>query len=121
MLKLIPAGQLQLGMYVHELCGSWFNHPFWREAFLLNNANTLKEVLSSGIREVWIDTDKGLDCEGGKSKEMLASKVDGILARANASDVLPVVEEISISVLRNSGALIGLAHDIGAPRYAGDN
>ena len=152
MLKRIRVEQLQLGMYVHEFCGSWFNHPFLCEAFLLDNEKKLHDIQSSSIAEVWIDSDKGLDCGGGKSKKMLDSEVDGILARANLSnkmprhvdiaqeaeaavkvcsesqkavasmfhevrmgksmdarDVLPVVEEITTSVLRNSGALISLA------------
>ena len=37
MLKKIPSAQLRLGMYVHEFCGSWMNHPFWRAKFLLAN------------------------------------------------------------------------------------
>ncbi len=61
MLKLIDVEQLRLGMYIHKLCGSWMDHPFWRGAFLLDNPKDMRAVLASGLREVWIDTSKGLD------------------------------------------------------------
>ncbi len=152
MLKRIPVGQLRLGMHVHEFCGSWMDHPFWRGAFLLDNPNDLQTILSTGIKEAWIDTSKGLDVEGGVSEEVIVAEVEATLAQAdtvskreqcvnlaqeaaraikifgkskqavtsmfqearmgkalNADDALPIVEEISSSVMRNPGALISLA------------
>jgi HD-GYP domain-containing protein (c-di-GMP phosphodiesterase class II) len=60
MLKKVPVDRLRPGMYVHKLEGSWMNHPFWRSAFLLDEG-TLRQLRQSAVREVWIDTDKGLD------------------------------------------------------------
>lgn len=65
MLKKIPSAQLRLGMYVHEFCGSWMDHPFWRAKFLVGTEAQLSKVRSSGVQELWIDTDKGLDIETG--------------------------------------------------------
>ena len=61
MLKRITVSDLRLGMYLVEFCGSWVDHPFWRERFLLTKAEDRQRVLDSPIREVWIDTAKGLD------------------------------------------------------------
>lgn len=61
MLKRIDTSQLRLGMYIHELCGSWMEHPFWRSKFLLTDPADLKRVHDSGIQKVWIDTSKGAD------------------------------------------------------------
>lgn len=61
MLKRIPVTHLKRGMYIHELCGSWMEHPFWRNAFLLDDPADLKRIVECGIHEVWIDTGKGLD------------------------------------------------------------
>jgi putative nucleotidyltransferase with HDIG domain len=151
MLILIPVEKLRVGMYIHEFCGSWYDHPFWRSAFLLNSQKDLSNILSVGFKEVWIDTGKGLDVEGGKTEETIAEEVDLALAQArqntkpafqadiareteravkvcsqsklavasmfqearmgkalNASDALPVVEEITASVMRNPDALISL-------------
>ena len=85
MLKRIHVEQLRLGMHVHELCGSWMDHPFWRGAFLLDKPHDLKTILSTGIKEVWIDTSKGLDVEGGESEEGIASEVETTLTQANTA------------------------------------
>ena len=67
MLKRIGVGQLTLGMHLKEFCGSWMDHPFWRTGFVLLDAKDLQIILSSSIKEVWIDCAKGLDIAGGES------------------------------------------------------
>lgn len=61
MLKKINVSDLQLGMHLHGLCGSWMNHPFWRTKFTLTDQNDIGRIRESGITEVWIDVSKGLD------------------------------------------------------------
>ncbi|TAH13110.1 MAG: HD-GYP domain-containing protein [Curvibacter sp.] len=61
MLKKIRIGQLTLGMYIHEFCGSWMDHPFWKAGFVLQEPKDLATTLASSVREVWIDTTKGKD------------------------------------------------------------
>lgn len=60
-LKTIPTSQLRLGMFLHQLSGSWMSHPFWRSRFLLRDARDIHKLLEAGIAEVVIDTDQGLD------------------------------------------------------------
>jgi len=158
MLVRIPVKQLKLGMYIHELCGSWMDHPFARGTFLLDDPKDLKTMLTTGIKEVWIDTNKGTglsmedDTSEGVSEEDISAEVEATLTGADkgikkvervniaqeaaravkicakskqavssmfhearmgnaldAKDALPIVEEISTSVMRNPGALISLA------------
>ncbi len=61
MLKKIRVGDLRLGMHIHEFCGSWMEHPFWRENFILDNPDDARRIAESGIAEVWIDVAKGAD------------------------------------------------------------
>ncbi len=61
MLKRISVNQLTLGMHIKEFCGSWMEHPFWRTAFVLTDPKDIHAILSSSIKEVWIDCSKGLD------------------------------------------------------------
>jgi putative nucleotidyltransferase with HDIG domain len=61
MLKRVGVDQLILGMYLKEFCGSWMEHPFWRSGFVLTDTKDLDAILASSIKEVWIDTDRGLD------------------------------------------------------------
>lgn len=153
MLKKITVSQLRLGMYIHELCGSWIDTPFWQTAFLLQEQGALDKLKASRIHEAWIDTGRGLDVEEpapasaepatglaptpqptraafrpvtptsmadelrqaakivGKSRDAVCSMFnEARMGRAvDAAQAMPLVEEIASSVMRNPGALIGLA------------
>jgi HD-GYP domain-containing protein (c-di-GMP phosphodiesterase class II) len=61
MLKKIKVDQLVLGMHLKEFCGSWMEHPFWRSGFVITDPKDIASILSSSIKEVWIDCSKGLD------------------------------------------------------------
>ena len=65
MLKRIQIQDLTLGMYLHEFCGSWMEHPFWRAKFLIKDPNDLARIQATAIHECWIDTDKGADVAPG--------------------------------------------------------
>jgi len=152
MLKKISVEHLRVGMHLHAFCGSWMDHPFWRTKFIIEDPNDIQLVLASSVREVWINTDEGLDVEHGQLVEEADSKVAEALANGkvsdevvervsiqnemdragkivakakqavtsmfqevrmgralDAQDALPLVEEISNSVMRNPGALISIA------------
>jgi len=102
MLKKIHVEHLVVGMYVKELCGSWMEHPFWRTSFLLDDPQDIATLRASSIKEVWIDTGRGLDvlATGGvvmeaqndaEVNEALARAADS--ARAEAS--VPLHEELN--------------------------
>ena len=156
MLKKINATDLQKGMHLHALCGSWMEHPFWRSKFTLTDPEDIRRILESGITEVWIDVDKGLDIPGEQVKTQLEAdmSVADVLMEAEVAHYVKapkpaamseelqraalicvrakqavvsmfqearmgnaisaeaageLVEEISMSVMRNRGALISLA------------
>jgi HD-GYP domain-containing protein (c-di-GMP phosphodiesterase class II) len=91
MLKRIPTDQLRRGMHLHELCGSWMDHPFWRAKFVIQTDEQVRSVVNSGIKECWIDTSKGLDVEGGLSEEEVAEQVERELEHA-ATAPLPLID-----------------------------
>lgn len=61
MLKKIRVEDVQLGMHIQEFCGSWMDHPFWRGQFVITDPKDLQKIAASAVREVIIDTGKGLD------------------------------------------------------------
>lgn len=61
MLKRVDVEHLCLGMFVHEFCGSWMEHPFLRTRLLLAHPLDLERLRATTIRQVWIDTSKGAD------------------------------------------------------------
>ncbi|WP_439889442.1 HD-GYP domain-containing protein [Pseudomonas sp. MBLB4123] len=82
MLKRIPVTALLEGMYIHELCGSWMEHPFWKTRFLLGSDKDRQRILDSGIREVWIDTGRGLDLPSGETVEQVQAETEAVLLAA---------------------------------------
>lgn len=61
MLKVVKTKQVRLGMFIQELKGAWIDHPFWKKAFKLEDPADLQKLQASVIKEVVIDTSKGLD------------------------------------------------------------
>jgi HD-GYP domain-containing protein (c-di-GMP phosphodiesterase class II) len=65
MLKKIKVNDVRLGMYIQEVCGSWMDHPFWKNSFKLAEDKDLNTLKNCGVDEVWIDTGLGLDVNAG--------------------------------------------------------
>lgn len=61
MLKRINVSDVEIGMFIHKLEGSWFKHPFWKSRFLLQDETMLDDLLSSDVEAVVIDIGKGHD------------------------------------------------------------
>jgi HD-GYP domain-containing protein (c-di-GMP phosphodiesterase class II) len=84
MLKKIQVQQLRVGMHLKEFCGSWMEHPFWRNGFVITDPKDIESVLASSIKEVWIDCSKGLDVASGEpsiSEEESEAEVNATLAK----------------------------------------
>ena len=84
MLKRIAVTEARVGMYVHELCGSWMDHSFWKNKFLLDSDKDLQRLQGSAIRELWIDTSKGGDVPGGASRAAVEAATQARLLAAEA-------------------------------------
>ncbi|MDR0528594.1 MAG: HD-GYP domain-containing protein [Zoogloeaceae bacterium] len=159
MLKRIHARDIRLGMYIHEFCGSWLSHPFWRTQFLLSDPEDLRRIQDSALTELWINTARGLDVATAQAidasesahppppppppdrpqvqpvslKEELAraAKICDLARKSvtsmfqearmgsaiEANTAMPVICELSDSVMRNPGALISLARLKTADNY----
>ncbi|HEX8594402.1 MAG TPA: HD-GYP domain-containing protein [Pseudomonas sp.] len=61
MLKLIAVSDLQLGMYIHEFCGSGIEQSLWKSGFLLQNEHDLKRIVDSQVTKLWINVCRGKD------------------------------------------------------------
>ena len=95
MLKKISVKQLSVGMYLKEFCGSWMEHPFWRNSFVITDPKDIELIRASNIQEVWIDAAQGLDVPPDEpviSKAETEAQVNAELVaavRANR-DVAPI-------------------------------
>ncbi|WP_157669418.1 HD-GYP domain-containing protein [Chitinibacter sp. GC72] len=152
MIKKIPSEAIRVGMFIHDLNVDWMNHPFVRNKFLISDDNALAQIAATGVREVYIDTSRGLDMPDAPTVEEVNAELDAQLIKiaeapspiikvsfaqemgraqkihGQATNVVrmvmrdvrlgqaieldgvaQVVEDITDSVLRNSGALLGLS------------
>ncbi|MCB2050734.1 MAG: DUF3391 domain-containing protein [Novosphingobium sp.] len=82
MLKRVALSDVELGMFIHKMEGSWFKHPFWKSRFMLEDPDNLEHLRSSDLESVIIDTSKGKDVaavSGGRPPDAspsLAKPVD---------------------------------------------
>jgi putative nucleotidyltransferase with HDIG domain len=61
MIKKVRKQDLKLGMFIHDLNCGWMDHSFLRNSFMLRKESDLEKIAKSGITEVYIDTQKGMD------------------------------------------------------------
>ena len=100
MLRKINVAQLCLGMHIHELCGPWMSHPFWRTKFILKNPEDIRRILESGIKEVLINTEIGLDVQEAETREHVIAPAQQSLAEASRRIELPKQVTLSEEVKR---------------------
>jgi HD-GYP domain-containing protein (c-di-GMP phosphodiesterase class II) len=98
MLKKINVKDIKAGMYMHEICGSWMEHPFWKKSFLLDDPKDILTLQTCGVDEIWIDTDKGLDVAAGLESQ--SSEQPGQDTQAKLIDAVtrPVAEIKPVSL-----------------------
>lgn len=71
----IKTTELRLGMFMQKLGGSWMKHPFLRSSFLLEDQNDITRIIQAGIKDVWIDEDKGLPREQKKETKAVSEEL----------------------------------------------
>lgn len=97
MLKKIPVSKVRPGMFIQKLGDSWLTHPFWRGSFLLEKADDLAKIRKSGIAEVWIDPDRGLD--GPDTQSAVPDDADPMSAPPDkrSDDAEPAIARVSVA------------------------
>jgi putative nucleotidyltransferase with HDIG domain len=103
--KKIHVADVKPGMFIHEICANWLDHAFWKGAFALDSTDGLKKLERSGIKEVWIDTDRGLDVESHtpvQTQEDEKQLIDNVLHEAIAEP--PKIEPRMVMDEEMSGA-----------------
>jgi putative nucleotidyltransferase with HDIG domain len=84
MLKRIEIKQLRMGMY----CSSWVNTAsFVKKSFLINDFDELDQIINSGVKEVFINTSKGLDVLSEPVSTPIAKKTAGSVAPQKSNDL----------------------------------
>ena len=114
-IKKLSADRLRPGMYIHDLNCGWMDHPFARSRFLIKDARTIETIVSHGIREVYIDTNKGRgDQEAAPEAvvtQALRAELQQVVERAEKGvpDSVSMREErrVAARIMRDSSILVG--------------
>lgn len=64
-IKRINADQLRVGMYVADLNNEWVPDNNLSKHGLLKRAESIEQIRRLGVTHIYIDTDKGEDCQEG--------------------------------------------------------
>jgi len=75
MIKKIKVEQLKPGVFVHDFNCGWLHHPFLADRTKLKTDKDIAKVLKYGIRELYIDTEKGLDIDDAPSEQEAQQKL----------------------------------------------
>jgi HD-GYP domain-containing protein (c-di-GMP phosphodiesterase class II) len=103
MIKKVKAEQLKPGMFVQDFNCGWLNHPFLHNRVLLKGAADIEKVIEHRIREVYIDTDLGLDADDAPTEEFVD---EGIQTEINKLE----------PEKRRTGGSVSLGEEIGKAR-----
>ncbi len=69
MIKKVKTSQLKKGMFIHDLNCGWMEHPFLSNKIRIKDEKIIRKILDHGIKDVYIDTEKGLDLPSAPSAE----------------------------------------------------
>jgi HD-GYP domain-containing protein (c-di-GMP phosphodiesterase class II) len=99
MIKKIQVNQLKPGMFVHDLNCGWLQHPFMSTRFKVKNDKIVAKIHNYGIREVYIDTNKGTDVADAPTREEVVKQIDSeiddiIKPQTDARNLVPVRQEM---------------------------
>lgn len=112
MLKKIPIANLRKGMFIHEFCGSWIDHPFWKKSFLINAEEDFQNILASKLTEIIIDTQKGLDVL------VVSSTTEPDVVAASELVVIPASSRLAATAVSMADELHTASKIVAQSKYA---
>ncbi|MBI4699339.1 MAG: HD-GYP domain-containing protein [Nitrospirae bacterium] len=75
MVKKIKIEQLKPNMYICDFDCGWMQHPFLSNNVKVEDEKIIEKIRRVGIREVYIDTEQGLDVADAPTKEEVKKRI----------------------------------------------
>lgn len=98
-IKKVSVAQLRPGMFIHDLNCGWMDHPFLTNRFEIKDQAIIHRIGELGIKEVYIDTSKGVDICDAPTREQvqaaLQQRMEQVSAAPAAAPKVSVREEHS--------------------------
>jgi len=112
MIKKISIQQLKPGMFIHDINCVWMEHPFLVGALKIKNDKTIEKIAGLGVREVYIDTLKGLDVIDAPTETEVNAEIEHKMI-AMVQQVKPITTTSTLSEeLKRSREVYGEANKI---------
>lgn len=99
MIKKITVDQLRPGMYVHDLNCGWLDHPFATQRFKVQSPTVVGKIQSLGIRDLYIDTARGLDVASAPTASEASRARQADLERLADDAARAALKPVKISAL----------------------
>lgn len=96
MIKKVDVSDLKPNMFIHDINCPWIDHPFLRNSFLVRSDSDIEKIASYGIRQVYIDTERGPDMPEAPSAADVQSQLDSRMQQLGQT--LKLVPPPSVSV-----------------------
>jgi len=84
MIKKIKVEQLKPGVFVHDFNCGWLHHPFLTDRTKLKTDKQIQKVVGYGIRDLYIDTDKGVDVDDAPTQLEADHEIQSEIRQLNA-------------------------------------
>lgn len=113
--KKIEVAELKPGMYVADLGAGWMDHPFLRNDFAVSDTTVIEKIVDAGIREVYIDTTRGLDVGHAPTREEVEAKLNEQMKQVAAESKVVVhaaFREESARAIKVRDEANRITHDI---------
>ncbi|MBI4292765.1 MAG: HD-GYP domain-containing protein [Betaproteobacteria bacterium] len=104
-IKKISVRELRPGMYVHDLDCGWMVHPFLRSRFLVSGEKQIQRIIQSGIRELYIDSARGLDAADAPTRTEVESALECDVVEAGRSAATPPRASVDEEIKRARSVL----------------
>ncbi|MCD5412301.1 MAG: HD-GYP domain-containing protein [Thermodesulfovibrionales bacterium] len=97
MIKKVNVDQIKVGMFIHSFDCGWLEHPFFNTSVKVKNDKMIEKIVKHGIREVYIDTERGLDVVDAPVEEEVKKEINIEISKAaetKAAENIPLQEEL---------------------------
>ena len=87
MIKKIKVEQLKPGMFVHDFNCGWLHHPFLRNRVSIKSEAEIESILKHRIRELYIDTAHGIDCDDAPTQSEVNLELDADMGSVDVTHI----------------------------------
>ena len=113
MIKRIRSDQLKPGMFIHDLNCGWMEHPFAFNSLKVSDEKIIEQIIASGIRELYIDSNKGLDVPDAQTHDEFHAELHELFTSLAESHVVEAPSPTSLKEeMPLARTLHSEAHDV---------